>query len=451
VKSKQYLQSVLHKGAAVIAIQALGLAFAYLTNILVARTAGPYEYGVFTFAWTSMNVLALIAPMGLNNAVLRLIPEYQAQQRFRVLKGLLDWANPLVFAFGCVWAAVGICVVAVAGDTPYLQEAYINPLATALLVTPFFATMSLNVGIGRALGHPLTAFLPRFFLLPASLLLAAILYMNNIGRPTASFILAIILATSVVTVLGQILVLRRAFPRASRTTEGEVQLRDWMRLAVPMVIGIGANAILNNAHFIIVGLLEDPATAGVFQAAARTTALVSIPLFAANAFAAPEIARLYAKASYAELSFLVVSITRIVFWPCATAMMALILFGDWILAIFGNNFTDGHTALAILAVGQIVNVGTGVVATLLAMTGHHSDSARVFILCAVAQIVLLIALIPSFGIVGASVSTTATTVTCNILLTVIVKRRLHLEAHAFARGPHKAQPSPPKNGRLMIK
>jgi hypothetical protein len=76
------LTAVLRGSALVMAIQVLGIALTYSMQVVIARCAGPFEFGVFAYAWTWMNVLFLVAAFGMNESALRLMPSYSARSEW---------------------------------------------------------------------------------------------------------------------------------------------------------------------------------------------------------------------------------------------------------------------------------------------------------------------------------------------------------------------------------
>ena len=54
-------------------------------------------------------------------------------------------------------------------------------------------------------------------------------------------------------------------------------------------------------------------------------------------------------------------------WP---AYLLLAVFAPGFLLLFGDGFADGAAPMAVLAVAMLVNVGVGLVQTLLLMSGN---------------------------------------------------------------------------------
>jgi len=59
----------------------------YLSQIVLARWMGRFEYGIQVFVWTSVLMLRGLAHLGLNLVMIRLIPECRATGKTMLLRG----------------------------------------------------------------------------------------------------------------------------------------------------------------------------------------------------------------------------------------------------------------------------------------------------------------------------------------------------------------------------
>jgi O-antigen/teichoic acid export membrane protein len=92
--------------------------------------------------------------------------------------------------------------------------------------------------------------------------------------------------------------------------------------------------------------------------------------------------------------------------------------------LFGSIFVQGHTALAILAAGCVVSNAAGLAAVMLVMTGHERDAALSIGTSIVLNLILNTALIPLWSVDGAATATSISMMVRNILMVVLVYKRV---------------------------
>ena len=112
----------------------------------------------------------------------------------------------------------------------------------------------------------------------------------------------------------------------------------------------------------------------------------------------------------------------------------MIFWGKPIMAVvFGADFARGAIALAILSAAQLINAFTGPANPLLDMTGHQDDTLKVMIAGVLATVAPNALLIPRWDIAGATIATEISLILWNVLLVILVRRRLGMDATAIGR------------------
>jgi len=147
-------------------------------------------------------------------------------------------------------------------------------------------------------------------------------------------------------------------------------------------------------------------------------------MFAINKAFEPLVARLYAKGEKLRLQRVVTKWTWAGFIVAVPLAVGLLGWGDRFLSIFGAVFVQGRWALSILVIGRVLNMGLGMVALLLNMTGHERQSALGLGFGALLNVLLCGLLIPYFGIDGAAAADSISTAFWNILLGYMVFQRM---------------------------
>jgi O-antigen/teichoic acid export membrane protein len=188
---------------------------------------------------------------------------------------------------------------------------------------------------------------------------------------------------------------------------------------------LGSLSALNGRiGILMLGVLAIPVVVGPYAVALRGASFVSLALNVSVLAMAPAIARSYGAGQTKRLERLARQMSRVALLGGAPIAVALILWGRSFLLLFGPGFEGASAALAILVVGEVVNVGAGPVATLLVMTGHERDAVLGLAVGSALNGGLCLILIPQWGIDGAAVAAATSLAVWNLILWRLVRSRL---------------------------
>jgi O-antigen/teichoic acid export membrane protein len=193
---------------------------------------------------------------------------------------------------------------------------------------------------------------------------------------------------------------------------------------LPMWLVTGVGQLINWSGQITLGLWSTNSDVAYFAAAQRTALLMVFVLMAINMVVAPKFAQYYKSGQHEELkktAFLSLRLTSISSIPL---LLAMIVFPEYILQIFGSGFTQGAIYLQILAVGQFVNALTGSVGYLLSMSGHEKDLRNSSLISGTVVVILCLLLVPKFEGVGAAIAVAIAIALQNLLALHWVNKRL---------------------------
>ena len=224
----------------------------------------------------------------------------------------------------------------------------------------------------------------------------------------------------------------QAIPKNTRNVPMETTRRDWARIAVPLLLHTGFYALMRRLDILILGALVGTSEAGIYAVASRIANLASFGLLATNMIMAPIISHLYSKNKLAELQRVLTLAAAPVSAITILITLGIVIFGNTVLQIFGQDFTLGYSALAILVVGQTITGLVGPIGFLMTMTGHQNIAAWITGLCAILNGILNFLLIPVYGMEGAAIATTVTIIIRNFVMVWYVWSNLRLSPTVFS-------------------
>jgi O-antigen/teichoic acid export membrane protein len=236
----------------------------------------------------------------------------------------------------------------------------------------------------------------------------------------ASYVSAAFLAL----VLGMVL-WRRAAPQI-RGLRGDFETRALIAVSLPLFWMAFMDLVMNWTDMLTLGIWMESEAAGIYGAAKRVSVLISFVLASVNTIVAPQFATLHAQGRHQTLGGLARDAAIFTTLIACPFLALLILAPGWVLSLFGPDFTPGAPALAILAVGQFVNVATGSVGYLLIMTGHEKIVRNNAIVSTVLYVILQAVLVPRYGIIGAALATGIVLAGKNLALAALVYWKLSI-------------------------
>ena len=413
--------------AIVFSIQVAGLALTYVAQVVLARVLGAREYGVYRYAWSWINLLGVLAALGFPTALQRFVPEYRTRGEPGLARGLLRGARWTTFLASVLAAGIAALVFERAAGT-WLEPDQARALVLGSWIIPVVTALTLNTQIARSFHRMVAAFLPAQLGRPVAGIAAAAILAAGIAAATGTNALLLFGAGVAIVVLVQWAWVAAIVPPDVRRSRPRTAWREWVAVALPLLLMTGFGLLLNQLGVLMVGSLLGPTEAGIFSAATQLAMLVSFFLTSVNNVVAPRISELWHGGRKDELQRLLSVVVHWIFWPSLACAAVLFLGRSWIMGLFGRDFAagDGPTVLAILLLGHLVNAGAGSVGLIMNVTGHQNLNAVVYGSTAILNVVLNIVLLPPLGVVGGAIAMTGTMALWNIVLVMIVSQKLRL-------------------------
>ncbi len=381
----------------------------YLFNILLARFMGVEMMGIYSISNSIAQILGNIGKLGLDNGVMHFVSRLRALKQGEVLKATVRRALGLGFMAGCLLAGIlWFSADLIAAKVFHTSG---GPLPTILRYFGLAIPLSVVANIAVSASQGFKVLRDRAIalqILPGMILLAAFLVGVQLTDSWEALAYPYIIALTVSAGAGLVLLTRHVAYIGRGTARPASGL---MSFSIPVLFTTILGNLLFWSDIIMLGILKDIETTGLYQPVARTATMLGVFVAALNAIFGPIVAELHAGDKKNEIRQLFKLVGRWGFMTVLPLVIFLIIYSSKVMLLFGSEFLPSRQALVILAGGQLILATVAGSSMLLLMTGYPRLNLLNNIITLAVNIGANLILIPRYGIIGAAIgSATALTI-----------------------------------------
>ncbi len=207
-----------------------------------------------------------------------------------------------------------------------------------------------------------------------------------------------------------------------------------LTMALPLLVVSGTSVITSSADAVMLGWLGTSREVGLYSVAAKLALLESFFLIVSNSAISPKIASLFAEGKISDMEKMVKRTTLGLILIAVASLTIFVLFGHFILELWGSEFRGAYAILVVLGVGQFFNISTGCVGLLLIMCGHEKLQGYISVTFLTLNLFLNYLLIRAYGAVGAAAATALTIAGENVTKLAMAKWKVGILTTPFVGG-----------------
>jgi O-antigen/teichoic acid export membrane protein len=213
---------------------------------------------------------------------------------------------------------------------------------------------------------------------------------------------------------------------ASDAPAGRAIGAAFWRFAAPRGFAGTFQVVVIWLDILLVGALISRHAAGVYSAVSKLALAGAYALEGTRLAIGPQLSALLARDQHDRAARLHQSATGWLVMASWPLYIVIAIFPAVVLGIFGHRYAPGATALVVLALAMLVNLGTGNVTVVLLMGGKSSLSAWNALAALIVNVALNLILLPRIGLEGAAIAWAASIVVENVAAVVEVWSTLRI-------------------------
>lgn len=393
------LRTVAKSGIVVFLGTAFELFISFFGKLLLAQYLDVASFGIVSLGLTVLTVLGAISIVGLNQGITRNFPRFSGAKAAGVVKSSFQMGMGIA-------ALIGIVVFLLARPIAvglFDESRLVAVLRIYAAFIPLAALLRLSISTTQAANQSVPKVIVRNFLMPTSrLVFVAAATVLGLGLLGTAFLYVLPMAIG-----GAV-----ALYYASRATtllervEWTPMYSSQLRFSAPLAVATTTNFLLGNADLFIIGYFMSSASVGVYNIAYTLGRLLTVFSSSISFLALPLFSEMHDDGDMDRLESVLKTMTKWGVFPTLPVLLVMVLFPiETISLTFGSKYAtpEGIVAIQILALGFgfIALTGPGG----LTAIGETKIVMYATVTSSVANVVLNVIMIPTFGIAGAAMAT----------------------------------------------
>ena len=401
-------------------------------GIVMARLLGAELLGLYSLSLTIVSVVGILSSLGLSAGMSRYIPIAISKKDEARLWGTIQVGVALPFITSLA-LAIGMFALA----RPLCYQVFERPdmvpvLRLACLVIPLLSLMSVLEGIVQGFKRMEYIVYETVSLNLSKLVLSALLIWVGLSVMGA-MIGHIVTYAMALTMLFYFV--HRLFPLTRPLHTAKRNIGEILRFTLPLYLSRVLRRFSGSIETLVLGFIGVMSGVGIYTTVMSLSSIGKMFHTALQKITVPMISDLHSRGKLDQLARVYQTTTKWGMMFNLPIFLVIAIFAGPLLTIFGSDFVTGATSLIILAFATLFNASTGVCGSVITMTGHSKLTFVNSIVYLIINIALDLFFIPRWGIVGAAMAVTLSSVAINILrvIQVFALLRLWPYNHSFLK------------------
>jgi O-antigen/teichoic acid export membrane protein len=396
-------QRLLSQSTVIFGARLFGAGLTFLVQVAIARFLGSQALGEYILVMATVNIIAVVMPLGFEATGTYFAAEYRAKGEGRLLRGFMVRAYTHIALTGVLLIIVGRSVAGLFGEVGAAIASHWTPAAVLAIATAMvFVSGAMLVGLKRPFAGFFADALFRPLLATAGFAVAVAMTGGIQGIDPILWVLSI--GYAVVAVVQLLMLLRSAGEIPAGEGAPKAEVRRWWYFAVPWVaLAVAGDFFFDIDLLLLAGHMPHEQLA-VFGVCTLIFSLVAFGVGAVYAVTMPDMFESEALKDR-DGFHRKIGDANLVASGLSVALLGIVLVLSPIaFMLFGPEFQAGVIPLGILCVGLVVRSVFGPSSIVLSIHNRPYAALPAVGGALAALIVANLLLVPPLGLIGASLA-----------------------------------------------
>jgi len=393
--------------------------FGYAYKILIARI-GPEEFGLFSTGIALIGILSAVALLGLDEGILRYIAYYRKKDAPAKMKGTYWSIITITSIFSII---LGVLLFIFAG---YISVTYFHNENLTIILQVLAFAVPLEV-IRSVLLNTIKAFEVIKYEVYVKQLLENVLRVGitglliYLGLSVVGASLAYVLALVGGTIAAYYFLEKKVYSFIKSKIKSEYKIKDLMNYSLPLLFSNFFVMIFIWTDTLMLGILRNASEVGIYNVSMTLSKLLYMFPYAVSVLFIPIITGLFVQRAKGEVKEVYQRSTKWILIVNTLFFGFMVIFSKEIIRIlFGIEYVSGWMVLIILASGFILMYLMGNASYMLRVIKKTKLFFFNYFIATVINIILNYIFILKYGIIGAALATSISSVFVGSLMMVEV-------------------------------
>jgi O-antigen/teichoic acid export membrane protein len=413
------MEDILKGSFVIFMFKVLGAGSLFLTYVLIPRYYGVELFGIFNLIFALMVITAVIARVGLDTYVLRVLSSYENNAHEislflkEVFKIVFIGAVIVTFVILFFQETINTYIFKSIDATNYL-------IGMAIIIVPytFFNVLpEIFRGFDEIKRYAFFRnFSQNFMVL---LLILITIFLEKKYDPIYILYFTVIIITVILSIVLYFFLKEKKITLAIKGRYKNKILKN----SYPMFLAASIMFLMSYIDSFMIAYYLDEYQVGIYNACISLSMLITFIPMAIGGFISPKVSLAYSKGNKYEVKKIFKNSLIIIFIVTLPIFGILYVYAEFFLGIFGDAFKLATTTLLLTNIAFLSEALTGPVGFILNMTDNQHIFMKILLISLLINIILNVMLIPIYGINGAAIAILVSMLFWTLGSLVILKRK----------------------------